>query len=781
MRLPAQYVHCCLWKAMTNHQLYFVSKTRNDMVKTKERRSLPAPIESPRVVQDMRTGEGTSRREGPANNDEPGPNPQGSLGSDHGRKDSKMTRPKRKKERPILNIGTWNVQTLLIEGKFELLINEIKSQNINITGISETRWAGEGHFEHDDYYIVYSGRKETGYGGVAIILDPITKKSLLSEDYVSDRIVMIKLDTKPTKTTIIQVYAPTSKKEADDETDKFYEDLQALLATIKDKDPIIIMGDFNAKVGKGQQKESGLGPHGLGIRNERGERLLSFCQANNFKIGNTLFPHHPRRRYTWVSPKKERHQLDYILINEGWASSVLNCKTKPGADHDTDHILLQAKLRIKTYKCQTKKMAVKHDLEKLANEDIRIQYTISTENKFQELLNITDVDQTPEELVTSIKEIYLTSADDILGKRRRKKAKPWISAETIEIATRKRAARIENNRTEYRRLKAEVQKNIRADKRKWLEEQCQKIDEFDKKHQSKSFYRQIKNIKSKKYATSQLPIYDKDKNTLIDKTQIMGRWREYGQGLFCLPEGETESTPEPLPPPDMTPEPPPIQSEVDKAITLLSFGKAPGIDNCPADLIKMSGEHGKKAILHLCQKIWNTCSWPSEWKKQEFVVLHKSGDQKECSNYRTIALISHLSKILLYIILNRLKEKMEQEISDEQAGFRQGRGTADMLCALQLLIEKVNECTSTEQPLEAYIVFIDYSKAFDNVSHPKLFKTMLEMGFPTHLVKLIQALYNNQEAIIRWNRDHTEPFKICKGVRHIITDKLEIILLHINY
>ena len=146
-------------------------------------------------------------------------------------------------------------------------------------------------------------------------------------------------------------------------------------------------------------------------------------------------------------------------------------------------------------------------------------------------------------------------------------------------------------------------------------------------------------------------------------------------------------------------------------------------------------------------------------------MLHKSGDQKECSNYRTIALISHLSKILLYIILNRLKEKMEQEISDEQAGFRQGRGTADMLCALQLLIEKVNECTSTEQPLEAYIVFIDYSKAFDNVSHPKLFKTMLEMGFPTHLVKLIQALYNNQEAIIRWNRDHTEPFKICKGVR----------------
>ena len=82
----------------------------------------------------------------------------------------------------------------------------------------------------------------------------------------------------------------------------------------------------------------------------------------------------------------------------------------------------------------------------------------------------------------------------------------------------------------------------------------------------------------------------------------MGRRRENGQGLFCLPEGEIKPIPEPLPPPDMRPEPPPIQSEVDKAITLLSFGKAPDIHNCPADLIKMSGEHGKKASYTYARK-----------------------------------------------------------------------------------------------------------------------------------------------------------------------------------
>ena len=136
-------------------------------------------------------------------------------------------------------------------------------------------------------------------------------------------------------------------------------------------------------------------------------------------------------------------------------------------------------------------------------------------------------------------------------------------------------------------LKAEVQRGIRSDKRKWLEEQCAKIDEFDKKHQAKSFYKQIKATNSRKFNTSQLPIKDKDKNTLIDKEQIMRRWKEYGEGLFCLPEGETMPDPPPIPPPplDIPPEPPPLLSEIKRAMKLPSFGKSPGMDNLPTDLI----------------------------------------------------------------------------------------------------------------------------------------------------------------------------------------------------
>ena len=103
-------------------------------------------------------------------------------------------------------------------------------------------------------------------------------------------------------------------------------------------------------------------------------------------------------------------------------SSVTNSKSRPGLDHDTDHILVQAKVRLKTYKCQASKIATKHDLEKLEDDKIRADYTVATENRFEILLQTVDDDKTPDELLNSVKEIYLSVADEILGKKKKKKS-----------------------------------------------------------------------------------------------------------------------------------------------------------------------------------------------------------------------------------------------------------------------------------------------------------------------------------------------------------------------
>jgi len=113
--------------------------------------------------------------------------------------------------------------------------------------------------------------------------------------------------------------------------------------------------------------------------------------------------------------------------------------------------------------------------------------------------------------------------------------------------------------------------------------------------------------------------------------------------------------------------------------------------------------------------IWETGQWPEERTSFTFIPLPKKGDLKQCENYRIIALVSHASKILLRMILERIRVKTETEIVDKHAGFRQGRGTRDQITNLRILMHKARE---HQQPL--YICFMDFKKAFDSISHDKL-------------------------------------------------------------
>jgi len=121
-------------------------------------------------------------------------------------------------------------------------------------------------------------------------------------------------------------------------------------------------------------------------------------------------------------------------------------------------------------------------------------------------------------------------------------------------------------------------------------------------------------------------------------------------------------------------EPPPLRSEVARAIRQTASRKATGPDDVPAELFKAGRETALDRMHRICVAIWKTGEWLEEWTFSTFIPLPKKGDIKQCENYRKIALVSHANKILLPIILERIRVKTETEIADEQAGFRQGRG-----------------------------------------------------------------------------------------------------------
>src|SRR6218665_366054 len=138
----------------------------------------------------------------------------------------------------------------------------------------------------------------------------------------------------------------------------------------------------------------------------------------------------------------------------------------------------------------------------------------------------------------------------------------------------------------------------------------------------------------------------------------------------------------------------------------------------------------------------------------------KKGDTRQCTNPRTVALVAHASKIILRVILEMIRNRTETEMADEQAGFRKERGTRDQITNLRILMQKANE---HQQPL--FMCFVDFKKAFDSIPHETLWVTMIEMGFPGHIINILTKLYSKQKARVKVAGTMSTEFRIRRGVR----------------
>ena len=134
---------------------------------------------------------------------------------------------------------------------------------------------------------------------------------------------------------------------------------------------------------------------------------------------------------------------------------------------------------------------------------------------------------------------------------------------------------------------------------------------------------------------------------------------------------------------------------------------------------QLSCDDAAKVLYSICQQIWKTQQWPQDWKKAVFIPIPKKDNAKVCSNYRTIARISHSSKVMLKILQARLQQHVNRELPDGQAGFRKGRGTRDQIANICWIMEKAREFQKN-----IYFCFIDYAKVFDCVDHNKLWKIL---------------------------------------------------------
>ena len=153
-------------------------------------------------------------------------------------------------------------------------------------------------------------------------------------------------------------------------------------------------------------------------------------------------------------------------------------------------------------------------------------------------------------------------------------------------------------------------------------------------------------------------------------------------------------------------EPDILECKVKWALGSITTNKASGSDGIAVALFQILKDDAVKVLHSICQQIRTTQQWPQDWRSV-FITIPKKGNAKECSNYHTIALISHASKGMLKILQARLQQYMNCELPDVQAGFRKSRGTKDQNANIHWIIEKAREFWKNIN-----FCFVDYDKAF---------------------------------------------------------------------
>ena len=192
----------------------------------------------------------------------------------------------------------------------------------------------------------------------------------------------------------------------------------------------------------------------------------------------------------------------------------------------------------------------------------------------------------------------------------------------------------------------------------------------------------------------------------------------------------------------------------------IARNKASEGDGISVELFQILKDDAVKVLHSICQQIWKTQQWPQAWKRSVFIPIPKKGNPKEFSNYHTVVLILHASKVMLKILQARLQQYMNRELPDVQAGFWKGSGTRDQIANIYWIIKKAREFQK-----DIYLCFIDYANTFDCVDHNKLWKILKEMAIPDHLTCLLRNLYAGQEATLRTGHGTTDWFQVRKGVR----------------
>ncbi|XP_074662637.1 uncharacterized protein LOC141915124 [Tubulanus polymorphus] len=507
--------------------------------------------------------------------------------------------------------------------------------------------------------VIHSGNATRRIHGTGFIVHKHKAPAIFKFQPISERVLVLRLNVKPFNMTIVQVYAPTS--EATHETlERFHSEVNDVMSKLPIQDVVMDNGDWYVKIGT--DAYSGwlgtIGRLGLGKKNDQWLILLEFARTHNLSLLNTFCKQKLSRKASWHSPNGKSHNLiDYLMVDRRFLSSfnLMRTRTFPGADIGSDHdlVLTTMNLRLKRLPRKTNSR-VKYYLDKLKNPETRDVYQVTIGGKFAPLL---ELDESANELCCKAKEAITTTADEIIGKKKKLKSQ-WMTPEILGKCDHRRLLKARrfisaDDNEAYRAINKKIRKDIKVAKEQWVQTKCAEVENDLHRNNTKSAYQAIK-LLTKPSTGGSGCIEDKAGTLLTEKAAIANWWHEFCSELYnyqLTAEQEVLEDLKKRTADDNSYEPHILEDEVSEAVKTLKHGKSPGVDNIPAELLV----HGGLPVIEICNKVMETGEWPDDWTTSIVLPLPKKGNSQKCEDHRTISFISHASKIQLKVLLKRLQ------------------------------------------------------------------------------------------------------------------------------
>ncbi|XP_041472578.1 uncharacterized protein LOC121421843 [Lytechinus variegatus] len=475
-----------------------------------------------------------------------------------------------------VTICTYNVRSLLGEDRLYDLEKELGNITWDIVGLCEVRRRGEHLQQLKSGHLLYTGGKEeSSIGGVGFLIHKTIASNVISYKSTSDRVsqIILKISKKQTM-KIIQVYLPTSSH-ADEEVDMVYEEIAELLDEDK-ANFTIVMGDFNAKVGKREDNsEMMLGKFGIGTRNDRGDRLLEFASSRGLKVMNSFFKKKEYRKWTWQSPNgTTRNEIDFILTNR--PDIITDVSVLNRFNTGSDHRLVRAKMHV-NFKLERSKLIRKNaslNVDKLKHR--KDEFQLQLRNRFQVLQD--EVNQ------EDINDIYNKFSHTVqtCALKRENQTTDKITKETLDLMGKRRQMKVSTQKDsiEYTELCKTIRKRMKREIRSFNIKKVQETITNDSSY--KATKRKLSSGKSQLIA-----IKGEDGSVIHDRDQIINHVKIFFQHLYSSKvhvdapiialDADEDITPVGV-------------DEVAKALQEMKRGKAPGSDEVLVDVLKDGGD-----------------------------------------------------------------------------------------------------------------------------------------------------------------------------------------------